>query len=104
MILIRLDHRWVKNRWTEDQLAKYIIEAINSGNKLIADKDMYTWLHEPIIKETFEKYYVGSIPNIIEDDEVEIEIPDKNDSEDDEYEYEENSEEESEYEYEAGNT
>lgn len=57
--LIRLDHRWVKSEKKRDELESYLLNALNSKEKIVADPDMYTWIDDLPKQKTIDKYVIG---------------------------------------------
>jgi hypothetical protein len=56
--LIRLEHLWVDKKRTVEELVDYIVNAVNSGNKIVANLNIYTWINDKPIEEIYNKYVV----------------------------------------------
>lgn len=56
--LIRLDHRWMETKKKRDELESYLLNALNSKEKIVADPEMYTWIDDLPKQETIDKYVI----------------------------------------------
>lgn len=57
--LIRLDHRWMETKKKRDELESYLLNALNSKEKIVADPEMYTWIDDLPKQKTIDKYVVN---------------------------------------------
>lgn len=73
-VLIRIDYRWsrtkniLKRQSLIDKMVKYIKNCIQSEGKIFANNLIYTWLNDPLSKETLERYYNGTLDDLLFDD------------------------------------
>lgn len=58
-VLLRLDHRWIDQKRSDEELEQYILDSINTDQKLIADPEMYDWINDIPSNETLQKYIIG---------------------------------------------
>jgi hypothetical protein len=57
--LIRLDYSWVKERKSKEELEAYLVQALKSKDKIIANPKVYTWIDDVPTKATQKMYTKG---------------------------------------------
>lgn len=58
-MLIRLDHTWINEKRSDEELEQYVLDAINSDQKIVADPEIYNWINDVPSEETLQKYIIG---------------------------------------------
>lgn len=71
--LIRTDHTWVNKRRSIQELEAYIVQALESVDKVIANPEIYTWINDLPTEETKRNYLVEKGEKEIREEEEEDE-------------------------------